>query len=239
MRSRTLITARQLLLAAVISTASLFAAGPATAQIRDLADPAPKILPDNEGSEAAEALVLGYRLADYARATKDARAMIVAAKIVESAPVKEGTDKGTLDSGAKAEGSAKPLTGADLFAEAAQFAAGDADLLAEIETARADAGKGIVCPCNSIRTTQYVPAKTVWTVRATFRGGEPKVIGMRRDSATPLALKVFDENGGLACQDMSGNVTLYCRVNPIWTGPFSIQAINLGETGTGVALVTN
>ena len=65
------------------------------------------------------------------------------------------------------------------------------------------------------------------------------VVGLRRDSATPLALKIYDENGNLVCQDMSGNVTLYCRVNPIWTGPFSVRAINYGGYGTGVALVTN
>ena len=43
----------------------------------------------------------------------------------------------------------------------------------------------------------------------------------------------------MVCQYMSTNVTLYCRVNPIWSGPFSVQAINHGDVGTGIALVTN
>ncbi|WP_066661136.1 MULTISPECIES: hypothetical protein [unclassified Sphingomonas] len=224
---------------AAMLAASISVAGTTAAQTREGADSAPKLLPDTDNSKAAEALLLGYRLADFARATKDARAMIVAAKIVDAAPVKEGADKGSLDRAAKAEVTPKPVTGADLFAEASRLAAGDADLMAEIEAARAEASKGVPCMCHTLRMVQYVPGKTTWTVRTSFRGGEPKVIGMRRDSATPLALKIFDENGSLMCQDMSGNVTLYCRINPIWTGPFVIQAINYGEQGTGVALVTS
>ncbi len=238
MRSRITTTCRFSIATAMLA-ASISAAGTTAAQTREGADSAQKILPDTDNSKAAEALLLGYRLADYARATKDARAMMVAAKIVEAAPVKEGSDKGTLDREAKPGATPKPLTGADLFDEAAKLAAGDADLVAEIEAARTEVGKGVACPCNSLRVVQYVPGKTTWTVRASFRGGEPKVIGVRRDSATPLALKVFDENGSLICQDMSGNVTLYCRINPIWSGPYVIQAINYGEQGTGVALVTS
>lgn len=238
MRSQTF-RPRTFSIAAAVLAASIFAAGTPAAQTREGSDQAQKILPDTDSSKAAEALVLGYRLADYARATKDARAMIVAAKIVDAAPIKEGADKGTLDRDATVDVTPKPVTGADLFDEAARLAGGDADLMAEIEAARAEASKGIACRCDSLRVVQYVPGKTTWTVRTSFRGGEPKVVGMRRDSATPLGLKIFDENGSLVCQDMSGNVTLYCRVNPLWTGAFTIQAVNYGERGTGVALVTN
>lgn len=206
---------------------------------QDAADPSPKILPDTENSRATDTLLLGYRLADYARATKDARAMIVAARMIDSIPLKKGTDKGRLDREIVTEGAIDTLTAADLFAEAGRLAAGDPDLLAEIEASQAEQTRGVACPCNSIRTARFVPAKTTWTLRVTRRGGEPFVVGARRDSAVPVVLRVLDENGGLMCQDRSGNVTLYCRVNPIWTGTVSVQTVNYGEQGTGVALVSN
>jgi hypothetical protein len=185
----------------------------------------------------AEQLVLGYRLADYARTTKDARAMIVAARMVDSITVKEGTDRGKLEGAGKGGGEARPISAAGLFAEAKQFANGDADILAEIEKAQAESSRSAMR--GAIRTVQFVPAQTTWTVNLAWRGGEPMVIGMRRDTATPVDLKIYDENGNLVCQDMSHNVTLYCRVNPIWSGAFSIQGINHGDVGTGIAMVTN
>ena len=193
-----------------------------------------------ESSKSVETLALGYRLAEYARTAKDARAMIVAAKLVDSVTVKEGTDKGEIKgdaAGKGATGEAKVTTAADLFAEAKTLAAGDADVIAAVEAAQAETSKGVVG--GAVRTVQYVPGNTIWTVRFTARGGEPLVVGVRRDSSTPLGLKIFDENGNLVCQDMSGNVNLYCRVNPIWTGQFAVQSINYGNGGSGVALVTN
>ena len=222
---------------AMALVAASMLASPAIAQDKKGTNLGDKEVPATESSKAVDTLALGYRLADYARTTKDARAMIVAAKMVDSVTVKEGTDKGSIEGTGKGTGTAKVTTSADLFAEAKTLAGGDADIVAAVEAAQAETSKGVVG--GAIRTVQYVPGNTTWTVRFAARGGEPLVVGLRRDSATPLALKIFDENGNLVCQDMSGNVTLYCRVNPIWTGPFSVRAINYGGYGTGVALVTN
>ena len=223
-------------MAVALLAASVLAA-PSIAQDKKGKNVGDKEVPATESSKAVDTLTLGYRLADYARTNKDARAMIVAAKMVDSVTVKEGTDKGKIEGTGKGTGTAKVTTSADLFAEAKTLAGGDADIVAAVEAAQAETSKGVVG--GAIRTVQYVPGSTTWTVRFAARGGEPLVVGVRRDSATPLGLKIFDENGNLVCQDMSGNVTLYCRVNPIWTGPFSVQAINYGGYGTGVALVTN
>lgn len=224
------------LIIAALTTASASAA--ATAQDKkgsNLSDSAPA----SGAATPAEQLVLGYRLADYARTVKDARAMTVAARIVDRITIKQGSDQGKLDGkgAAGASTAVKPPAGSSLFAEARQFAAGDAQLLAEIDAAQAEASRG--CACGAISITQYVPGGMTWTVRFAARGGDPLVIGARRDSATPVDLKIYDENGNLVCQDMSHNVTMYCRVNPIWSGPFSAQAINHGEAGTGIAMVTN
>lgn len=223
-------------MALALVAASMIAA-PSIAQDKKGPNLGDKDVPATESSKAVDTLALGYRLADYARTTKDARAMIVAAKMVDSITVKEGADKGKIEGTGKGTGTAKTTTSADLFAEAKQFAAGDADILAAVEAAQAETSKGVVS--GAIRTVQYVPGQTTWTVRFAARGGEPLVVGVRRDSAVPVDLKIVDENGNLVCQDMSHNVTLYCRVNPIWTGPFAVQAINHGDSGTGLALVTN
>lgn len=222
---------------ALALVAASMLASPSIAQDKKGTNVGDKDVPATESSKAVDTLTLGYRLADYARTTKDARAMIVAAKMVDSITVKEGADKGKVEGAGKGTGVAKATSSADLFTEAKTFAAGDQDLLASVEAAQAETSKGVVG--GAIRTVQYVPGNTTWTVRFSARGGEPLVVGARRDSATPVDLKVFDENGNLVCQDMSHNVTLYCRVNPIWTGAFSVQSINHGDDGTGVALVTN
>lgn len=223
-------------MAMALVAASLLAS-PSIAQDKKGTNLSEKEAAATDSSKAVDTLALGYKLADYARTAKDARAMIVAAKMVDSVTVKEGTDKGKIEGTGKGTGTAKVTTAADLFAEAKTLAGGDADIVAAVEAAQAEASRGVIT--GAIRTVQYVPGNTVWTVRFTARGGEPLVVGVRRDSATPVGLKIFDENGHLVCQDMSGNVTLYCRVNPIWTGPFSVQTINYGAYGTGAALVTN
>lgn len=231
---------------AFAAIATMVFGAPSGASAGQSAGSADKIFPESESARTADALVLGYRLAEFARATQDARAMIVAAKIVDAIPTKPGADKGKLDRETASEetgtaeetGAAQALTGTVLFAEARVLAKGDPDLTAAIEAAQAEASRGCLCG-GALRRTQFIPAKTTWTVRFTARGGEPFVVGTRRDSAVPVALKVFDENGGLVCQDRSGNVTLYCRVNPIWTGPITVQTINYGDRGTGIELVTN
>ncbi|MEG3182381.1 hypothetical protein [Sphingomonas sp. LT1P40] len=222
---------------ALALVAASMLASPSIAQDKKGTNLGDKDVPATESSKAVDTLTLGYRLADYARTTKDARAMIVAAKMVDSVTVKEGTDKGKIEGTGKGTGEAKATTAASLFAEAKELAAGDQDVLAAVEAAQAEASRGVVS--GPIRTVQYVPGATTWTVRFDARGGEPLVVGARRDSATPVDMKVYDENGNLVCQDMSHNVTLYCRVNPIWTGAFSVQMINHGGYGTGMALVTN
>jgi hypothetical protein len=223
-------------MALALVAASMIAA-PSVAQDKKGTNIGDKEVPATDSSKAVDTLALGYRLADYARTTKDARAMLVAAKMVDSITVKERTDKGKIEGTGKGTGTAKATTAADLFAEAKQLANGDADVLAAIESAQAEASRGVVG--GAISTVQYVPAQTVWTVRFAARGGEPLVVAARRDSATPVDMKLYDENGNLVCQDMSHNVTMYCRVNPIWTGPFSLQLSNHGGSGTGMALVTN
>ena len=195
----------------------------------------------NESGKLVEKAALGYRLAEYARAAEDPQAMLVAARILKGISLRSSDNTGEI----VAEGDAKPDTGkaaaavtADtLLDEAAALAIDDDDLLAMIEDTRSAEAKGATN--GPISISRWVPSSTAWNVDFNARGGEPLLVAARRDSATPVDMKVFDENGYLVCQDMSHNVVMRCQVNPAWTGPFRVQLINHGGSGSGVQLLTN
>lgn len=191
------------------------------------------------GNTPAERLTLGYRLADYAREAKDVRAMVVAAKLVSSASVTKAEDQGTVEGeGAAETGEVEELaTASELYGEARELAAGDADLLEQIDMAQSEESKGVVG--GAVSLAQYVPGNTTWTVSFNANGGTPLFVGTKRGSIAAVDLKVYDQNGNLVCQDLSHNTVLTCRVNPIWTGKFFVKAINHGATGTTLAMLTN
>lgn len=211
-----------------VTLLSALPAGAAQDKRTNLSD---KTVEATAAGRVVETLTLAYRLADHARATGDVRALIVAARIMASSPA--GDANGAW-SGRSDEAQA-------LYDEAAALARGDTALLTEIESARAEEIRGVLCHprCGAIRTVHKVPAGQKWTVRLNARGGEPLMVGVRRDGATGMDLKIYDENDNLVCQDLSQNATLYCRVNPIWSGPFSVVVVNHGARTVGVAMVTN
>lgn len=225
--------------AALLCTAALTLSVGAGAQDKKGTNFSDKAVEADADGKAVEQLTLGYKLAEYARSSGDAKAMIVAAKMVSAIPVKEGTDKGEIKgAGAKETGKVEAApTGSALFAEARTLAKGDQDILDEIKDAQGAESKGVTG--GAIGTSQYVPGQTVWTVRFTANGGEPLIVGTKRYSYADVDLKIYDENGNLVCQDLSHDQVLACRVNPIWTGAFSVQVVNHGSTGSSVALVTN
>lgn len=187
-----------------------------------------------------EKAALGYRLAEYARANEDAQAMLVAARILKGIALRDSDNKGEIvaaGSAGTAGDDGTMLTADTLLDEAATLAADDDDLLEMIEDTRAAETRGAVGGPIGLR--RWVPSATAWNVDFTGRGGEPLLVAAQRDSATPVDLKIFDENGNLVCQDMSHNVVLRCRVDPAWTGPFRVQLINHGGAGSGVQLLTN
>jgi hypothetical protein len=218
----------RLVLAIAATALSALPVGATLAKRTNLSDSTREATP---AGQAVEALTLAYRLADHARAVGDARTMIVAARIMASAPV------GDVEGGRSSVMSDAQA----LYAEAARLAGGDTAVLTEIEGARAEEAKGVLCGrrCGAIRTIQQVSAGSKWTVRLAARGGEPLIVGIRREGETGMDLKLYDEFGNLVCQDLSQGPTLYCRANPIWTGPFFAVVINHGARAVAVSMVTN
>ena len=211
-----------------VTLASANSADAAQNKRTDLSD---KAVAATEAGQTVETLILAYQLADHARAAGDVRALIVAARIVTSVP--------TGGTNGKLPGRTDDAQG--LYDEAVALARGDAPLVAEIESARSEASRGVICApgCGALRTVHQLPAGDKWTVRLNARGGEPLIVGVRREGKTGMDLKVYDEFGNLVCQDLSQRATLYCRVNPIWSGPFSAVVANHGARIVAVAMVTN
>ncbi len=218
---------------ALALAAAMLTALPATAQKKG-ANLSDTMAAPTPAGQAVETLALAYQLADHARATRDPRAMIVAARMIATAPV-VARASGQVD--------ASVPTAQQLFTEAATLAAGDVDLLADIEMARAEQSKGAGCAGSgagcALSTVYFLQAGLSWKVRIAARGGVPLIIGVRRAEKTSMELRIFDENGNLVCQDLSQKQTLYCRVSPIWSGPFDIAVQNSGDADTRVVMVTN
>ncbi len=221
---------------AALLGATVLAASPVVAQDKSGTNKAEEPLPATEGSKAVEKTALGLRLAEYARENDDAQAMLIAARIMQSVGLRDSDEKGELE-GSSEVGEVENVSAETLLDEAEQLAGDDDTLLEAIAETRAAGSKGAVG--GPIRVARYVPGATTWNVDFNARGGEPLLIAASRDSATPVDLKVFDENGYLVCQDMSHNVVLQCRVDPAWSGPFRVQMINHGGSGTGLVMVSN
>lgn len=188
-------------------------------------------------ANAIEHLALAYKLADYARASKDGQAMLVAARMASQVTVKPGTDMGKLSMADTAGKTAKVVSSADLYKEARALANGDQSLLEAIDASQASASKGAVG--GAIGLARYVPSQATWTVKFNARGRERLLVGAQRDNATPIDLKVYDENDNLLCSDTSHDVVMTCALTPAWTGPFRIDLVNHGSYGSAVALLTN
>lgn len=216
------------------------AASPLAAQEKKGSNAADAATTLSESGKAVEQIALAYKLADYARSQKDGHAMLLAANMVSKVTIKPGTETGKVEgagAASAAAGTAKVKSASDLYAEARTLAAGNQDLLDEIQAAQSSASKGAVG--GAIGVARYVPSNTVWSLRFAARGGEPLLVGVERDSPTPIDLKVYDENNNLLCQDNSHSVFMTCRVTPAWTGPFRIDVVNHGASGSGIALLTN
>jgi hypothetical protein len=155
---------------------------------------------------------------------------------MQTVGLRDSDKKGKLE-GSSETREVATISTESLLDEAEKLAGDDDTLLEKIAETRGAGSKGATQ--GPIRIVQYVPSGTNWNVDFNAYGGEPLLIAARRDTATPVDLKVFDENGYLVCEDMSHNVVMECRVDPVWTGPFRVQMTNHGGSGTGMVMVSN
>lgn len=131
----------------------------------------------------------------------------------------------------------RPVTGAEMRAEARAIAAGDPKLLAEVEAAQAEATRGILGNGpTSIR--QSVPAGGTWSLPLTRSADAAATIAVRRIGTAPVALTVMDAAGRQLCADSSGGTLLTCRIAP-GDGPLIARVANTGTAAADILLLMN
>lgn len=180
-----------------------------------------------------------------ARADRDVEMMIVAARMLATGDfVLVRAENAPMVLGRARTGDELPVTAPSaLLIEARGWTAGDADKLAAIEEALAEASKGIL-PA-AIVYTHDLPADRALTMRARAEGGRLALVRVRGDGDAALELSVTDANGRVACTDRpqvtSGIARrdLLCRWTPGRTEEYRITLKNKGRVWTRAILVSN
>ncbi|MDR6852169.1 hypothetical protein J2Y54_001689 [Sphingomonas sp. BE123] len=131
----------------------------------------------------------------------------------------------------------RPVTGAEMRAEARALAAGDPRLLAEVEAAEAESMRGVLgAGPSSIRQT--VPAGATWSLTIARTADAAATIAVRRIGASPLALTIFDSAGRPLCTDSHAGALLTCRI-PAGADPLVARVANRGAAATDILLLMN
>ncbi|QDX26205.1 hypothetical protein FPZ54_09355 [Sphingomonas suaedae] len=180
-----------------------------------------------------------------ARADRDVAMMIVAARMLgEGDFVLVPAENAPLVLGRARTGDELPVTApAALLVEARDWAEGDADKMAAIEVAQAEASKGILP--SAIVYTHDLPAERTLTMRAKAEGGRVALVRVRGDGDAALELAVTDSDGRVACTDRPAVTSgiarrdLLCRWTPGRTEEYRITLKNKGRVWTRAILVSN
>lgn len=180
-----------------------------------------------------------------ARADRDVAMMIVAARMLATGDfVLVRAENAPMVLGRARTGEELPVTAPSaLLIEARSWTGGDADTLAAIEAALAEASKGIL-PA-AIVYTHDLPADRALTMRARAEGGRLALVRVRGDGDAALELAVTDSSGRVACTDRPAVTSgiarrdLLCRWTPGRTEDYRITLKNKGRVWTRAILVSN
>jgi len=194
----------------------------------------------SETATAVETLALADNLAMYGIRQNDPVAVIQAAKIKKSIPVRalEGTKKSEGGGSKGADKSSGYDLSADaLLARAESMSTGDATLQGLIKDARSTKSRG------AVRGPMYgaatLPAGNMDSYVVKFRGHEQAAVLVSGDGDTGLDLFVTDESGNTVCSVTDSRDAMLCLWTPQWTGPFAIHVRNLGRVYNNYELAVN
>lgn len=189
----------------------------------------------------AQILAAAGQLVKYGYAEQEALPLIQAAEIystligdkLDAVPEQEG---GTEDADAKRDNRIT-TNPAQLLADAASFANGDATLLALIDNVKNSATRGAVGGEKSTTTRVKAGATDVFKVR--FRGGERAMVLVSGDGDTDLDLFIYNANGDLVDSDTDDTDDCVCIWTPRYTSTYTIKVKNYGRVYNEYTLVTN
>lgn len=207
----------------VLSTIGL-TAGPAGSQDRP-AMPAPA----EAEARAISQIVTAAEVADWARARRDARAMIVAARMLSQVRTRlEGQEPAFL-------------TQAALLNEAETFAGGDRALLDEISRVRSPL-KGVRASpfgAGPIVVVRRLRARETYGFTIEARPNEVLRVAAIGDGDTNIDLALRGANGAVICADSSLDHYPVCTVPRPQGGPIRVEIVNRGEVWSRVQILTN
>ena len=194
-------------------------------------------------SQTAELLDMAGSLVKYGYGTKTAMPLIQAVEIYNrlgvaaetEAKAKESESDAVVAAEAAAKQDVVSYDPAQLLADAAKYADGDANLLALIKAAGEVRGR-VGGPASH---TDTVNANHTDRYTITFRGGEEVIVIVNGDGDTDLDLFIYDENGNFITSDTDSTDNCVCTFNPRWTGSFTIKIKNYGNVYNRYVLITN
>ena len=183
-------------------------------------------------------LQMSSELLAFGRDTKDALALIVAARIIKALGATEIdlTPEARATAGI-AQKPGQPVTADSILLEARDLAKGDKITSLLIDEAAAIGPVGAGAQPKTHQDT--VPAGSTDVYNIVFNGGQLAEAGIAGDGDTDLDLLVYDENDHLVCRSDSSTDREYCRWWPRWTGPFRIEIQNLGRVPNLYRVATN
>jgi hypothetical protein len=206
---------------------ALLLAAPAAAQEAAPAAPAAAVDP------FAQALA-ARQVADFARRTRDAAAMVTAAQMLREIPFRDAA-AGGVDGGG--------FTAAGLFAEARTLAGSNAPLLAQIDFAERAAGsRGVTASAfgkGLVRSVQTVDPRGAYRFNVTAAGGTPLRVGAIGDVGTALAMRVQDAGGRTVCMDDNADYAPVCQLTPKANAQYRIDILNKSPAKSRAVILSN
>jgi hypothetical protein len=188
--------------------------------------------------QPVEQLQMSAGLLAFGRKTKDAVALIVAARIMKALGSTEVDRKPEGRAAAEAaQKSGQPVSADSVLAEARELAKGDKILTLLVDET---AGKATAISEEQPRTHQDTvqPGGTAVYI-VVFTGGQLAEAGVAGDGDSDLDLLVYDDDDHLVCRSAGSSDREYCRWWPRWTGAFRIEVQNLGTVANLYRLATN
>lgn len=202
----------------------------------------------SEASHEMSAIRIAHELASHGYAESSPMALIEAADLLSSAPIREFNDSTKIEEGAKnpdegVKGAATPeITPAKLIADARSMTK-DEHLLALADQVEAKIAAEASVARGNYYGSKYgryrVYANSYMTFDEAFTGDRLAEVAVSGDRTTDLDLYVYDENGNLIASDTDYSDQCYVSFYPRWTGWFRIKVLNRGGVYNDYSIATN
>ena len=184
---------------------------------------------------------MAYNLIAYGRSEQSPQALILAAEIIGTTPIKAGEDdQFQQEQGQQAaDVEAAEVSPAALLAEADRMADDEnvRALAQSVERRLAERSRGEIDGPRQLSGGVGPNGNATWN--GVFRGGELASVTVAGYGDADLDLYIYDDRGNLIVQDTSPDFNPTCTWTPIYTGKFTMQIVNCSPNSAGYRLFHN